>query len=269
MHCISPTFDQMAILPPFNNLWAQVVKRGNPPRLITSGVRLQYSIKRNTTVVGKTDFWNNAKALFGVDLPVGIGLTGKGLAGTLDPVGDHFEARGIPTVPYDDSLKFYPYQKGVVTAVDANGHVLCAYHRDDSDLRRIALRKVPFSRRPGRSRNRHRPRRKQHPHPPRHLGGNLTDVDETGACASCHSDNALGTAGNADTPSLSLAMHGRHARLGSGQPGCYDCHPGSKTQCLRTAIEGMGPTRKQPNCERCHGDLTNVAQSIAAADNLG
>ncbi len=31
MHCINPSYDTLALLPPFNNLWVQVIKRGNPP----------------------------------------------------------------------------------------------------------------------------------------------------------------------------------------------------------------------------------------------
>ncbi|MBX6424275.1 cytochrome c3 family protein [Thermosulfurimonas sp. F29] len=56
-------------------------------------------------------------------------------------------------------------------------------------------------------------------------------------------------------PSFSLAMHGKHARV-SPRPGCYDCHPGPVTQCLRTAIEGM------QSCENCHGNLQEMATSL-------
>jgi hypothetical protein len=102
MHCISPRFSQMAILPPFNNLEAQVIQRGSPPRIVTSGVTVRYSINNNTTVAGKTDFWDYDVPLFGVDLPLGIGLTGNGLSGTMTMVGDRYEARGIPVLPIND-----------------------------------------------------------------------------------------------------------------------------------------------------------------------
>lgn len=32
MHCLNPTYDQLIMLPPYNTLWAQVIKRGNPPK---------------------------------------------------------------------------------------------------------------------------------------------------------------------------------------------------------------------------------------------
>ena len=56
MHCISPSFKEMAILPPFNNLWAQVIRRGDPPKVVTSNIALEYSVLKNTTVAGKTNF---------------------------------------------------------------------------------------------------------------------------------------------------------------------------------------------------------------------
>src|SRR5574340_1262562 len=54
MHCISPSFKNMSILPPYNNLMVQEIKKGNPPSLITSGVTIEYSIINNKTVAGKT-----------------------------------------------------------------------------------------------------------------------------------------------------------------------------------------------------------------------
>ena len=31
MHCLNPTYDELVILPPYNTVNVQVVKRGNPP----------------------------------------------------------------------------------------------------------------------------------------------------------------------------------------------------------------------------------------------
>lgn len=267
MHCISPRFDTMAILPPYNNLQAQVVRMGDPPRIVTSGIKLRYYLPKNTTVAGKTDFWTHAKALFGVDLQPGVGLTGNGLSGEFKLVGNHFEATGIPVLPLDDKMKWDPYQQAVV-ALEIDGTVIetvpvvmpvsdelhcekCHATGEDATAR---LPKLP--------------------------GGSsveenilrLHDLDNgtelMGSrpvlCASCHADNALGAAGQAETPNLSLAMHRFHSRVGD-VPTCYDCHPGPKTQCLRTAIRGMsrGPGAKnKPNCARCHGDLAALAKGL-------
>jgi hypothetical protein len=50
MHCINPSYKDLALLPPFNNLWVQVIQRGDPPKIVTSGISLEYSIVNNTTV---------------------------------------------------------------------------------------------------------------------------------------------------------------------------------------------------------------------------
>jgi hypothetical protein len=36
MHCLNPTYDQAVILPPYNNLKVQVVKRGAVPTVVTA-----------------------------------------------------------------------------------------------------------------------------------------------------------------------------------------------------------------------------------------
>jgi hypothetical protein len=36
MHCLNPTYDNAVILPPYNNIRVQVIRRGNPPQVVTS-----------------------------------------------------------------------------------------------------------------------------------------------------------------------------------------------------------------------------------------
>src|SRR5512146_2588490 len=48
MHCYNPDFSNLAILPPYNTLVAQVIKLGDPPQIITSGVVVEYSFPDNT-----------------------------------------------------------------------------------------------------------------------------------------------------------------------------------------------------------------------------
>ncbi len=50
-------FSQLCILPPFNNLHAQVIdRRGEEPRIASSGISVLYSIPGNTTSITKTEF---------------------------------------------------------------------------------------------------------------------------------------------------------------------------------------------------------------------
>jgi hypothetical protein len=77
-------------------------------------------------------------------------------------------------------------------------------------------------------------------------------------CAECHASAALGAPGVAGVKSLSTAMHYHHRNLPDITPdaeGCYNCHPGPETQCLRDVMaEQVGL-----NCTNCHGVMAQVA----------
>ena len=57
MHCYNRDFRYLAVLPPYNNLWAQVIRRGDPPVIVTDGVSVSYGFPDNTFSVGKSNFW--------------------------------------------------------------------------------------------------------------------------------------------------------------------------------------------------------------------
>ena len=138
MHCLNPTYDTAVILPPYNTVWAQVLKRGNPPQVVTSGVTVSYRILNNTTsqktLAGTFDFrqfWTNAVKLFKTTLALDKGLNlddpgvSNGLSGIMLAKGDHFQVSGIPVVPYDDGSSVRnPYQVAEITVKDASGAVV-------------------------------------------------------------------------------------------------------------------------------------------------
>ena len=128
MHCLNPTYDKAVILPPYNNLMAQVVLRGNPPKIITDGITVDYRIIDNTTSYGKREyggFWDNITALFGLaSLEHDRGLTGNKLNGSLAAASGYFEATGIPVTPVNDLGVWDPLQVAEVTVKDASGKVI-------------------------------------------------------------------------------------------------------------------------------------------------
>ncbi len=125
MHCANQDFSELVVLPPYNNVRAQLLRRqaGGPPMLVTDGVRLEYSIPGNTTSVTKTNFWDYAQVLFGLStpLPPDVGLTGNGLSGIFQPHSGYHEVTGIPITPFPDNdlLNEHPYQLLHVEAWDA------------------------------------------------------------------------------------------------------------------------------------------------------
>ncbi len=267
MHCYNRDFQDLAVLPPYNNLWAQVVKVGDPPQVVTSGVSVEYYFADNSYSAGKSNFWDYAKQLFGVDLPPDVGLKGKGLSGTMDVDGDHFVAEGIPLTEFSDSAPTTPdpYQLATVIVRDtASGAELarstvvapvstemhCDNCHKDGGVDGIATGRVETN-----ILTLH-DQKFQSEYPAGHTGA-LMDRKPV-LCAECHSSNALHEAGVAGVPSLSNAMHTTHKdKVTPDINGCYNCHPGPNTQCLRDVMssqEGM-------TCIDCHGTLDQVSQN--------
>jgi len=135
MHCMDADYAVFSILPPYNNLHAQLVNASSG-KLITSGVTVTYEAtidpagSRNSYSSGKTNFWTYVEALFGVDLAPETGLAGSKMPGdtpqamTWDAVSNQFKAEGVPITPYDDTLNKNTYPLMKLVAKDSAGKVL-------------------------------------------------------------------------------------------------------------------------------------------------
>jgi hypothetical protein len=267
MHCYNRDFQNLAVLPPYNNLWAQVVKVGDPPEIVTEGIKVTYSFPDNTYSVGKSNFWQFDQQLFGVDLPPNVGLTGKGLAGEMDRHADYFAAEGIPLTEFSDSdpQNPDPYQLAeVIVYSEATGKELtrqtvvapvstemnCDDCHYDGGVEDIATGGVETN-----ILTLH-DKENMEEYPPGHEGP-LMDRRPI-LCAECHSSNALGAPGVAGIPSLSKAIHEKHSgKVPSTIDGCYKCHPGPQTQCLRDVMS----VDHQMECVDCHGNLEKVSEN--------
>ncbi|MHB0875940.1 MAG: hypothetical protein ACYC5O_07845 [Anaerolineae bacterium] len=276
MHCYNGDFSSIALLPPFNNLWAQVVQLGDPPHIVTSGITLEYSFPAdpahgyggNTRSDNKTNFWQFVQPLFGVDLQPNVGLTGKGLSGTMDLDGDHFVAAGIPLTEYsDDNLTTrYPYQLALIVVRDAAGTELtratvvapvstemgCANCHSDGGVgaEDVATGNVATNILALHDEE----SRENYP-----AGQGALIDSQPVLCASCHGSNALGIDGiGGEVPVFSNAIHRQHAgEVSDDVDGCYNCHPGPETQCLRDVMsQKAGMT-----CIDCHGGMVQVSQN--------
>jgi len=125
MHCANRIFADLAVLPPYNNVWAVLIRRGEEPDIVGASYDVTYALAANTYSVGKTDFWSYEDVLFGVSLADNVGLAGAGLSGSLEWSGSpsgHYERRGIPVTPYDDAnlSDEQPYQLAQLTAYDGS-----------------------------------------------------------------------------------------------------------------------------------------------------
>jgi hypothetical protein len=246
MHCLNPTYDKAVILPPYNNLMVQVVKRGSVPEVVTAGITVSYKILENTTSFNKRSyggFWDNALALFSASPVHDVGLTGNGLSGNMTSADNHFIADGIPVVPVNDAGTWNPYQVAEITVRDNSGNLLATTRATVPTSDEINCAKChtsdPFSDILSKHDTKH---------------GTSLVTSKPVLCAKCHPSPALGIT-TGPQMYLSKAIHGSHASRGAS---CYDCHPGATTKCSRS----LAHTSADGNCTTCHGDMANVASSI-------
>ncbi len=267
MHCMQQDFSQMMILPPYNTLHAQVIRRGVEPEIIEQDARVSFVLPTNTHSSDKCNFWTYAPQLLGMNLAPDVGVTGTAMAGNMvyDPLRRDHKAVGIPVTPIDDSGKENPYPlahvqatvRGQVVAetqavVPVSWEMSCnlCHNTPGLSMATDILRKHD------------------------RLHNTTLELHQPVLCASCHADNALGAPGQPGVSSLSSAMHLSHApRMAQAnlENSCYACHPGVRTNCQRdahavagitcttchTSMEAVGnPARRpwldQPRCDQCH-----------------
>ncbi|MBK9655545.1 MAG: hypothetical protein IPO66_08730 [Rhodanobacteraceae bacterium] len=86
MHCMDSDYSVFSILPPFNNVRAQVI---DPAGHLVSGSNVHLSYEAvadpdgsiNTTSIGKSNFWSFSQPLFGLQLAPDQGLAGCSMPG--------------------------------------------------------------------------------------------------------------------------------------------------------------------------------------------
>jgi len=266
MHDLNPTYNKEVILPPYNTIWAQVIKRGNPPEIVTTGVTLEYRIVDNTYSYGKGtglplriygQFWDNSFDLFGVSLAHDTGLNlvdpniHNGLSGTMLLKGNHFEVDGVPVVPINDAGTWDPYQIAEIVVrnaatsaelartqatVPASDEINCAKCHGQT-IGTVAILSVLAE----------------------HDKLEETTFVADGVpvlCADCHGSPALGQTGPGSSELyLSQVIHGFHSTTSAA---CYDCHPGATTKGNRS----MAHTATDGNCTACHGALADITSTI-------
>ncbi len=307
MHCMDREFSIFSILPPFNVLHAQVVRSealGKVSLLDASQVVTHFSPapdsngSTTSTSLHKTNFWDYAQDLFGLELEPGQGLLGQYMPDDAPSPGPQalpwdgarswFNAAGIPITPYDDANEYNPYPLLRVTAFDkisgkplahtdivvpvsqeidcqschATGQVAAkaGFIRwwKDADLEVQAKKNILTI---------------------HDYRSNTTLIRSTPVlCANCHYSAALDLAGAGPNEeqrkhsSLSHAMHAFHGvqKDENGAPlfpvgappekTCYNCHPGKITQCQRGVMRTGGML-----CGNCHAEMLSVGGILPLA----
>ncbi|MFO7717300.1 MAG: cytochrome ubiquinol oxidase subunit I [Desulfohalobium sp.] len=274
MHCISDSSDWWVLLPPANDLFAQLIRRGPVPEVVTEGVELEYAVEEGFENPSEhVPFWENVESLFGTQLEDNVGLSGKGMQGQMDLAEDlsAFEAPLVPVVPYPDEGGYMPYPLFHITAKD----------KDSGEVLAKTSMVAPTSTEMG-CKNCHGGEWRVDDKAgftdatsmdilATHDKNNRTNLLESARkgepklCQSCHPDPVLGTEENPEYPNIMnfpAAIHGWHANYltDRGAESCNKCHPSSATGptgCLRGVHEGVGL-----DCTSCHGTLEDHALSL-------
>lgn len=293
-------YDVYALRPPGADLRAQLVDpTAHLPR-DPAAFRLSYeavadptgSINRSS--VGKSDFWDQARALLGRDLPVDTGLTGARMPGAAneaqplayDAAGRRWQAAGVPILPWDDGGRRQTYPLLRVKARDAAGQELAAADlvlpvSDETDCRSCHGSNTMGAARPENGWVNHPDPERDYRlnvllrHDDRHLGdavytaglaaagyratGLYATVVEDGKpilCTACHAGEP-GSPGRPDTSSLSRAMHYRHGTVNDPATG--------KTLNAGTDRETCYRCHAGPHTQQLRGAM---GRSVAADGSL-
>ncbi len=287
MHMLTDADARLSLSPPGNDLYAQLIRRGELPEHVTDRVKISYTLEPGfQDPAAKVDFWKWSEPLTGKEVQKNTGLFGNQTQGemTFDNNRFAFRAKGIPAVPYPSGSTgknlFIPYPIATVTATDAEtGEVLA-----------VTKTTAPVSTEMG-CKSCH--------------GGNWRVADIAGisektaddilavhdrmngtdlsakaenneprTCQHCHRDENLeermgeiAAEGEIALPmNLSAAIHGFHANYltGRGDDACGACHPASP-ETYTAGFRGIHGELFM-GCTNCHGAMEDHALSLLLSE---
>ena len=291
MHCYDPDYSVLSVLPPFNNIHAQVVEMGLEPQILdASSVVVRYRALADsagsintTSGNGKTDFWSANSPWFSTTPVVDVGLTGTKMPGTSNPwrdfgsfvTGKHwFFLEGLPITVYDDAKKFRPFPLYSIAAYDLSGKALLyslpTVVPVSNEMNCRACHKTGGVAAKDKSivwsTATNLEKQARYNILLLHNKDNGTALTAPVRCSSCHYDKAVDLKNQGpqnSLPYLSHAMHSFHAPEIKQDPKslltCANCHPAApkgSTRCLRGVMSSAGIV-----CISCHGNMYAVGKS--------
>lgn len=275
MHCITDSSRYFTLLPPANELFAQLIRRGELPEVVTDGVTLSYRVEEGfENPATHVEFWENADQVFGSKLVKNVGLSGNGMSGAMKlHDSGAFVADMVPVVPYPDRGGYQPYPRFTIEARDSAGILLAetqvvAPVSTEMGCRNCHGGNWRIDGRAGFSDETGRNILAAHD---KNSGTALLKKAESGEpvlCQSCHPDPVLNASGNPERLNMPASLHGFHATYlaNRGADTCAACHPSSPegaTRCLRGIHDDIGY-----DCTNCHGTLEDHALSLLKSEQL-
>jgi len=268
-----------SLMPPGNTFYAQLLRRGPLPELVTEDVELHYSLEQGfEEPADELRFWDFVKPTFHMKSVPNQGLTGNGPSGDmrLDKEMRAWTAEMVPVSPYAWDGRVLPYPLLHVEAKDAEtGELLAETQIVAPASTEMGCMNCHGG---GWSMPRGEPR----------MGlseATATDIlrvhdKRSGTkllqraysrnpqpCQLCHQDNGMREVpGNKQQLSLSASIHGFHAPYleDLGEEACNACHPGSPqgaTRMLRGLHNDMMLV-----CTDCHGEMADHSLALLKAE---
>lgn len=271
MHCLSDSDPYWILLPPANDLYAQLVRRADPPELITDGVEISYTVQEGfENPHNQVRFWEFADKLLDADLAPSVGVSGRKVNGTMDMEEKHraYTAAFIPVVPYSKDGAYNPYPIFTITARDKDtGEVLATTKTVAPTATEMGCKNCHGGgwRVDGVAGFTDATSRDVLAAHDKNSGTKLLELAEKGEpklCQSCHSDPILGTEGKPELLNFPAAIHGWHASFltdRKGMQACAACHPSrpeGPSSCFRSHHSEF------MDCTNCHGTMEDHALSL-------
>jgi len=264
---------------PGNDIYAQLIRRGETPEIITDGVKITYRTESGFKNPSDfNDFWKYSSLYFKKEIPQDTGISGKGTDGEMDFDNSQnlYAAKGIPVVPYAANFPAYISNLSSQLSIPAfhfNPYPLITVEaRDKESDEIIAATKItaPVSTEMG-CNNCHGGEWRVN-----NINGlsdetaedillvhdrmsktNLAEMAEKGnpkSCQECHSSS------DKKYLNLSAAIHGFHANYLTKRESeaCSACHPSDGF------TKGFRGIHKEVslNCTNCHGTLEDHSLAL-------
>lgn len=275
MHFISDSDPYWILQPPANDLYAQLIRRGETPEIVSEDVELIYLVEPGFEHPSRhVKFWDYAEHFFGEKLLPDIGVSGNGLKGKMKPSEDQmmFFADGVPVVPYPDDGSFNPYPLFTIEAKDKiTGKILARTRMVAPVSTEMGCKNCHggtwrVNSTAGFTDETSRDVLAVHDRISKTKLLNMAEKGRPVLCQSCHPDPVLGAKGNPELLNLSAAIHGFHANYLTGRDAdaCNACHPTSPeggTRCFRGIHSEIGL-----DCTSCHWKMEDHALSLLKAE---
>jgi cytochrome bd-type quinol oxidase subunit 1 len=275
MNTLSDNDRFWSIGPPGIDIYAQLIRRGETPEIVTDEVEITYAVETGFDKPSQhINFWEVSKQLVGNKLSPDTGTTGNSVTGKLVYQDNlmAYTADQIPVTPYNDSGQVNPYPRFTIEARDTHtGEVLAVTQTVATVSTELGCKnchggKWRVEGQAGISDETAKDVLYVHD---RINKTRLSDAAREGRpvmCRSCHQGPNPLVKENPKRMNLSAAIHGFHAGYltDRGDDACHACHPGSPnshTQAFRGIHNAIELT-----CTNCHLTMEDHALSLLKSE---